>query len=252
MIGQLAHIVRHPIKSIGWETLGAVTLQPGRVLPHDRHWAVAHDAAAFDGPPEGWHAKRNFVRGVAAPALMAIRAQLSDDATRVALIHPDAGQIDIAPDDPTDAQSLLAWLAPMWPDTRPAARRVVQAGPQALTDVPDPFVSILSLSSLADLGHRMGRDLSIHRFRGNLWLDRFPAWAEQDWIGKEITIGPARLRIEEPIVRCNATTADPATGLVAGDTLAALDSAFGHGEFGVYATVLEGGDLAPGDSVEVI
>lgn len=249
MIGRLAHIVRHPIKSIGWEEMAEAELRPDAVLPHDRRWAVAHAAAEFDGAPAGWQAKRNFVRGVAGPQLMAIRATLSDDGRRVRLRHHQRPDIEIAPDLPGDSPRLVDWLAPLWPETRPPAARLVTAGAQALTDVPAPYVSLLSLASLRALGDMLGRELSIHRFRGNLWIDGVAAWVESGWIGKEIRIGTARLRIEEPISRCNATRVDPDTGTPDADTLGALETAFGHREFGLYARVLDGGRLRPGDEV---
>ena len=46
-------------------------------------------------------------------------------------------------------------------------------------------------ASLADLSARMGHDLSIHRWRGNLWLDGAPAWEEWNWIGRRLQIGVA-------------------------------------------------------------
>jgi uncharacterized protein YcbX len=49
----LAQIVRHPIKSVGFEELPAVTLTPDAPLPWDRHWAVAHKAARFRRQPRG-------------------------------------------------------------------------------------------------------------------------------------------------------------------------------------------------------
>lgn len=252
MTGHLAHIVRHPIKSLGWEELPAVDLTAGKVLPYDRHWALAHDAAAFDGAPEGWYAKRNFVRGVASAPLMAIRANLSHDYSRVTLTHPDRPALEIAPDSDAATPALVDWVAPLWPTNRPAAARIVTAGTHALTDVPDPFVSILGMASLRDLGQRMGRELSIHRFRGNLWIDGFSPWEETDWIGRELAVGPVRLRVVEPITRCNATCANPETGRNDGDTLAALEAAFGHREFGLYATVIDGGPLRCGDPVEIL
>ncbi|SFD25046.1 MOSC domain-containing protein [Tropicimonas isoalkanivorans] len=251
MTARLAHIVRHPIKSLGWEELRAVEVDAGRVLPFDRLWALAHEAAAFDGDPGGWHAKRNFVRGVASPPLMAIRAEMLDSGQRLRLTHPDRPPLELDPDSPEATPAVIAWVAPLWPATRPAPARLVSAGDQAMTDVEKPFVSVLNLASLEDLGRRMGRALSIHRFRGNLWLDGLSPWAESDWIGREIRIGDARLRIERPITRCNATKADPETGREDGDTLGALEAAFGHREFGTYARVLEGGKLTVGDPVEV-
>ncbi|RYH08970.1 MOSC domain-containing protein [Tropicimonas sp. IMCC6043] len=247
--GRLAHIFRHPIKSIGWEALAEVELSAGETLPFDRHWAVAHDAARFGGTSGGWQDKRNFVRGVAGPQLMAVRAALSSDGQKVRLNHHQRPEIEIAPDAPGESDRLVAWLAPLWPDTRPAAARIVTAGAQAMTDVPDPFVALLNLASLRALGEMLDRTLSVHRFRGNLWVDGVAPWAESGWIGKEIRIGSAGLRIEAPITRCNATKVDPETGQVDADTLGALSAAFGHRDFGVYATVINSGTVRPGDEV---
>lgn len=250
MTGRLADIVRHPIKSIGWETLASVELSAGAVLPFDRLWAVAHEAAAFAGAPEGWHAKRNFVRGVAGPQLMAIEARLDTARMTLRLTHPQRGEIEIDPAEPDDSTRLIAWLAPLWPETRPAAARLVNAAPdQALTDVPDPFVSVLNHSSRRALGERAGSDLSIHRFRGNLWLDGFAPWEEFDWIGREVRIGEARLRVEERITRCNATKVNPASGIPDVDTLGILEEAYGHRDFGVYARVIESGPIRTGEAV---
>ncbi|SDL08848.1 MOSC domain-containing protein [Aliiruegeria lutimaris] len=251
MTGRLTHILRHPIKSIGWENLASVVLTAGAILPLDRHWAVAHEAAEFDGNPDGWYAKRNFVRGVAGPELMAVQAEMTDSNRKVRLSHPARPEMEIAPDTPQGAAALLEWLAPLWPTTRPAAARLVSAGDQALSDVPDPFVAVLNQSSLRAFGQRAGRDLSIHRFRGNLWLDGFAPWEEFDWIGKEIRVGEALLRVEEPITRCNATKVDPETGLPDVDTLGILEAAYGHRDFGVYATVIEGGALNIGDEASL-
>ncbi|WP_116134302.1 MOSC domain-containing protein [Tropicimonas sp. IMCC34043] len=252
MTGRLAHICRHPIKSVGREELESVELTAGQVLPGDRHWAIAHEAAAFPGQPEGWYPKRNFVRGVASPPLMAVRARLSEDGTTVHLAHPEAGSIEIAPDTAEGAAALLDWVRPMWPDTRPPATRVVSAGAPALTDVSEPYLAVLSRASLRDLSARMGHELSIHRWRGNLWVDGFAPWAEWDWIGREIRIGDVRLRVERRITRCNATKVNPETGREDADTLGALKAAFGHQDFGVYARVLVGGPVRLGDRVEVL
>jgi hypothetical protein len=46
--------------------------------------------------------------------------------------------------------------------------------------------------------------------------------------GREITIGGARLRVRERITRCKATTVNPDTGRVQGDTLARWRPAYGH------------------------
>ena len=243
MTGRLAQICRHPIKGHGRETLASVRLLAGACLPWDRHWAVAHDAAKLT---PGWNPCMNFARGAKAPALMAITSTLDEATSTVTLHHPTQGAITFNPDDTADLPRFLDWVGPLIPANRAMACQIVTAG-RGMTDSDFPSVSLLSTSSLANLSARMGQDLSPHRFRGNLWLDGAEPWAERNWIGRTIRIGGAILRIEEPITRCTATMVDPTTGIANADTLSALETAFGHQDFGVYATVIESGAVAIGD-----
>jgi len=246
--GRLATIVRHPVKSIGWEVLNSVVLTPGQTLPGDRAWAVTHAATRFDANAPAWAPKLNFVRGWGSPALMAVRADtLGPDHYR--FTHPDRPALDADLSSDAGRAALIGWVAPLWPSVRPEPAQVVCVPGQALTDQSEPLVSVLSLSSLAHLGSQIGQDLSIHRFRGNLWLDGLPPWSERDWIGHEIAIGPVRLRVQAQIGRCRATHADPGTGQVDVDIMGLLDRTYGHTDFGVFARVVAGGTIAPGDPV---
>lgn len=239
---RLAHICRHPIKAYGREMLASVRLSAGEGLPFDRQWAVAHEAAKLD---PGWNPCMNFTRGAKAPALMAVTAHLDEAAQRVTLGHPTAGEISVAPDEAEDQARLLAWADPLVPPGRARPAAVVRAG-VALTDSDFPSVSVLSLASLAALSQRMGIDLSIHRWRANLWLDGAEPWVEWGWIGQRFRLGDAVLEVVERITRCTATTVNPETGAVEGNTLAALEAGYGHQDFGVYARVIEGGEIALG------
>ena len=243
MTGRLAQIHRHPIKGHGREALASAGLTAGACLPWDRHWAVAHDAARL---VPGWNACVNFARGAKAPALMAVTARL-DEATRtVTLQHPDRGDITFRPDAPADLPHFLDWVRPLNPPERAQPSRIVTAG-RGMTDSDIPSLSIHGLASLHDLSTRMGRDLSVDRWRGNLWLDGAAPWAEFDWIGRHLSIGTAVLRIEERITRCAATTVDPETGRPDADTLSSLQTAFGHQDFGVFGVVVQPGRIATGD-----
>jgi hypothetical protein len=244
----LAGICRHPIKSIGYEELESASLTEGRALPFDREWAVLHEAARMD-TPRAWAPKMNFLRGVAGAQLMAIRGTLDVSGRRVTLTHPTAGSITLSPD--TEGAALVEWLRPLWPTDRPAPARVVHVPGQAMTDTPEPYVAVLNLASQADLGRRMGTALSVHRWRGNLWLDGLDAWAEWDLLGRTLRIGDAELQLRERITRCKATTVNPDTGQSDADTLGALNTSFGHQDFGVYAVVTRSGAISCGDRVEV-
>jgi len=171
------------------------------------------------------------------------------EAGEITLSHPRRPTESFRPDQPADAARLLAWFRPLWPENRPEPARVIRVPGQAMTDQEQPLVSINSMTSLADLSARMGRDLSIHRFRGNIWVEDWAPWAELGMIGQEITIGTARLRVEKPIGRCRATGANPETGVQDADTMAALAAGGGHTDFGVFARVIAGGTVRVGDEV---
>jgi uncharacterized protein len=245
MTARLARINRHPIKSHGREDIASVSLLAGQGLPWDRHWAVAHDAARL---VPGWNPCQNFARGAKAPGLMAIEARLDEGAGRITLTHPDLGKIEFAPDDPQDAARFLDWSRPLAPEGRAMPDRIVTAG-RAMTDTDYASISVLNAASNAALAQRMGRDLAMTRWRGNLWLEGLAPWAEFDLIGRTLRIGDAELRIEERITRCRATMANPETGRIDGDTLAALQSGWGHQDFGVYAVVMTPGTIRVDDKV---
>jgi uncharacterized protein YcbX len=248
MTGWLAKIYRHPIKGHGREALASVGLLAGEVMPFDRHWAVAHQAAKLTA---GWNSCLNFARGAKAPQLMAITSALDDESREVTLHHPQRGTLVFQPDDPADLPRFLDWVGPLNPPERAQPVSII-AGGVGMTDSAFPSVSILSLASLADLSAKMDRELSEHRWRGNLWLEGVAPWAELGWIGRSVAIGGAVLKIEERITRCTATMADPETGAPAGDTLATLQSNYGHQDFGVYARVLHSGPIAIGDDWRLV
>ncbi|MDM7458558.1 MAG: MOSC domain-containing protein [Paracoccus sp. (in: a-proteobacteria)] len=251
MTAHLAHIRRHPIKSVGGEALDTVTLTPGCRLPGDRQWAVLTEAGERHAitsqsyrEPDRWLPKTCFMRGAAALSLQSIKGGWQGD--RLTLEHPHAGPISVNPDK--DGPALIDWLRPLWPASAPAPTRLVQ-GAAVWTDQKWPWISILSLDSLADLERRTGRSLGIHRWRGNLWIASAGAWTERNWIGRTIRIGKGALRVNDQIRRCDATSADTNTGLRDGNMVETLDRLYGHTDFGVFAEIVTGGEIRIGDEV---
>ena len=245
MTARVAQLWRYPIKSVSAEKLSEVTLTPDQPFPGDRRYGIAHEANRIQ-PGDTWARKLNFVRGVAGPSLMAVTSRTEGKLT--ILSHPHRPDLTVDLETPEGQSRLIDWVRPLWPDGRPAADKVVSLA-EALTDNPKPWISILSLDSLRELGAHMQMDLDTRRFRGNIWIDDLPAWGEFDLIGREISIGETRLRVDERITRCRATCADPATGLENGETLDALQDNYGHQDFGIFATVITGGTIQPGDAV---
>ncbi len=250
MRATVSHLWRHPIKGHGVEAVPATVLAAGATMPWDRVWAIAQDRAKL-GDGASWVPCVNFGRGAKSPALMAIRARTDEAAGTVTLTHPERAPLTVDPDDAADAGRLIAWVAPLWNPDRPGPARVVRA-PVGMTDSAFPSIAILNRASLAALGGRLGLDLAMERFRGNVWLDGLAPWQEFELVGREVRVGGATLRVREIITRCKATTVDPDTGIPDADTLDALSAGWGHQDFGVYAEVVEGGRLAVGDPAEAL
>jgi uncharacterized protein YcbX len=178
---------------------------------------------------------------------MAISAQLQGDS--VTLRHPNRPDLSFEPD--THQDTFLDWVKPLMPADRAASARIIRAANRGMTDSDFPSISLCNMSSHRAVEQKLGRDLSIARWRGNIWFDGLPLWNEFDWIGRDIRIGEAVFHVRERITRCLATTANPETGERDADTLGALSS-WDHQDFGVYAEVLEGGTIHTGDEVQVL
>ena len=244
MTARVTAIWRHPIKSHGREALERVALSAGQTLPYDRLWAVAHENSDADGSV--WVSCGNFSRVSKAPKLMAITARTDEARETVTLSHPEAADLTFSPD--SDSAAFLDWVRPLVPADRAQPARVIRARGPAMTDSDFPSVTLCNMSSHRAVEQRLGRPLSIHRWRGNIWMDGLAPWEEFDWLDREVQIGQAVFRVRERTDRCAATTTNPDTGVRDADTLGALET-WGHMDFSVRAEVVRSGDVALGDGV---
>lgn len=246
MTARLSGIWRHPVKGIGCELLDRAVLVPNRPVPGDRAWAVLRDGVAASG---GWQHCSGFLRGANGPSLMAVAARTLSDGLE--LTHPDRPPLQFDP--ATEGARLVEWVGPLWPVGLPRPVGIVKAPDTGMTDMDYPSVSVLNSASLDALAHALDLpSLDPRRFRGNLWIDGWDAWAEFDLVGRCIAVGDAVLEITERNTRCLATHANPDTGDRDSDILGALSARWGHRDFGVYARVVQGGEIAPGAEVVVL
>jgi uncharacterized protein YcbX len=99
------------------------------------------------------------------------------------------------------------------------------------------------------MGREFGAVIDPLRFRGNLYVEGLPAWAEFEWVGEEIAAGQVCFRVIKRIQRCAATNVDPETGLRDMTIPVSLLRAYGHSDCGIYLEVVAGGTLASGDEI---
>ena len=76
-------------------------------------------------------------------------------------------------------------------------------------------ISLVTVASCAgwpsDVGLGAER-LDAARFRATLVLGRGRPFVEDNWVGLELAVGEARIRIAQPIPRCAVVDLDPMTG----------------------------------------
>jgi hypothetical protein len=113
-------------------------------------------------------------------------------------------------------------------------------------------VSLINLGSLRDYEAKVGARRHRRRFRANIWFSGAPAWSERAWVGQQLQVGGAVLRVVKPITRCAATEVNPETAERDARPLDELRQHFGHTDLGVHAEVVEGGRFAVGDAIEVL
>jgi uncharacterized protein YcbX len=132
--------------------------------------------------------------------------------------------------------------------------RLVRAGDDAHPQsYPASLVSEASLDALEQSAGLPG-PLDDRRFRMLVTLAGCEAFEEDRWVGSDIGLGEAVVRIVVPTARCATTTRDPATGQRDWDALRALKDLRGISpehtvDLGVYATVVKPGRVAVGDEV---
>jgi uncharacterized protein YcbX len=242
-------IWRHPVKSLGAEKVNSVTLTKGETLPWDRVWALTYENSRFDISNPVWSPCSVFLRGSIAPLFLAVTAKVIELDGSIEFNHPKLKSIHLNLYDQLDRQEFIKWVAPICPENAPKPSKLCRVIGRGMTDTDYPSISINSISSLTDLSNRMNKHLHPRRFRGNIWIDGLKPWSELELIGKQITVGSAKVEVIEPIVRCNATKTNEQTGVRDADTLGSLYEEFGHKNFGVYCKVISSGDVSESDLV---
>jgi hypothetical protein len=250
MSGHAAAIFRHPVKGFTPEPLDAVDLAPGEGFPFDRLYAVEDGPCGFDPAAPAFVSKQKFTVLARLAQVAAVRTRYHDaDATLEATapglppffgcLASDAGR-----------EALGAWLAGLLGEDAPGPLKVLAApGAWRFTDHPKGQVSLVNLASVRDLSQRMSVELDPLRFRANVYVEGWPAWAENEWAGRRLMLGWARAEVLQPIVRCAATHVNPTTAERDLDVVKALFDNYGNMFCGVYAQVTDAGRLGLGDAI---
>lgn len=246
----VAALYRHPVKGFTPEPLDRAVLTAGQAFPGDRLRAVEIGPSGFDPSAPAHISKMRFAVLARLPELARVRTRWDEATDTLNLSLAGASDLTVRLGDPADDRRLETWLTDVLGDEATAPLRLLDGAGHRFMDDPAGAVSVVNLASVRDLSDRLGVPVDPLRFRANIWVEGWPAWAENDWTGRDLRLGEARLTAIKPIVRCIATHADPQTGLRDLDLLSALHDLYGHRWCGLYLSVQTGGPVRVGDPAE--
>ena len=112
-------------------------------------------------------------------------------------------------------------------------------------------VSLLNINSINDFQKKIGKEIQIPRFRGNICMDGIKAWEEREWIGKIIKINNVSFKVEKNIPRCVAINLKPKTDDNSLNLLQSLKKTYNHFDMGIYLTALDDGSISLGNSIDL-
>jgi uncharacterized protein YcbX len=250
MSGHVAGIFRHPVKGFTPEALDAVQLTPGEGFPFDRLWAVENGPCGFNPAAPAFVSKTRFTVLAQIARVAAARTRYDAASGVLHVTAPSAPEIAVRLADTAGRGAFAAWLTDLLGEDVRGTLKVIEApGGWRFTDHPLGQVSIINLASVRDLGQRMGVEIDPLRFRANLYVEGWPAWAENGWTGREMMLGWAKAQVFKPIVRCAAPGVNPATAERDLEITKALFDNYGHLHCGIYVRVTAAGAVGLGDAV---
>ncbi|TCS65105.1 MOSC domain-containing protein [Varunaivibrio sulfuroxidans] len=247
----LTDIFRHPVKSLTSERLERTALTVGRGIPEDRRFALAYSSSRVKGSKIDWLSKKNFLVLVRIARLAALHAQF-DAQSGVLTISRAAHKVACGDITTALGRAVIEdFFAAFLKQDITGKPKLVEARDISFFDNAKAPISLLNRASVRDLERVVGAAVDPRRFRANLVFESTEPWCERTWIGKTIHIAGARLKITEQIGRCAATSIDPESGEADLNILKSLKRGFNHTQMGVYAEVVEGGEIAPGETLTV-
>ena len=252
MTAAIAALFRHPIKGFTPEKLRFAELTTGKAFPGDRLYALEDGPSGFDPAQPKFIPKQRFT--VLAKIAEVAKARTRYDEATGELRAMAIGHPDLVADLTTSAgrAAFADWAGAVLGEAASGPLRLLDGAGHRFTDHPLGHVSIISLASVRDFAARLGRPLDPLRFRGNLYVEGWPAWAEHEWEDRTLRLGGVEAKVFKPIVRCAAPGVDPTTAVRDLDVPAELFRLYGHPHCGIYIHVTESGVVREGDPAELV
>jgi len=246
---KIVTLVRYPVKGLAGIAMPKFTLTAGECVPLDRAYAIEHGAKRFDALNPEWLPKTHFLQLMRHERLASLELDF-DESSHVLTLFRDRKQIARGTlKTKLGRQMIEQFLAAYIKAELLGPPRIVSAPGHSITDIADKALHIVNLETVRDLSRIVELDLDPLRFRANIYFEGLPAWEERRWLGKTISCGTATLRFFKETARCEATSVDLKTAKRGLSIPATLQRTWGHTKFGLYAKVVSGGEVVPGNRI---
>lgn len=250
------HLCHYPVKGLSAQRLSVVTLEAGKGFPFDRVFGLARHDSGFDPENPKPLPKGKFVVLARDAALATLETHYDDDAQTLTITHRgETHAFDVTDPMARDVMTdLIATHVGLHRDQQPSLQ---SAGPHRFTDVsvvsPEMMnaVSLINMDSVAAFSKDLGQVIDPARFRGNIMMRGLPAWQEFDFMDRHLHIGDVTLKVVQRTRRCPATEVNLETGERDINVPGELNKRYDHSDMGVYAHVISGGTIRPGDKVSI-
>jgi len=249
---RIEYLYRYPVKGLTAEALESAQVEPGGCIPWDRAFALAQGDSGFDPEHPAWLQKANFMCLMKNARAAALFSFFEPRRGMLAIRAPDGSAVVENALTEQGRERIGAFLVAYLGEEARGTPRFHHVPGHSFCDQRGKVVSLINLASLRDFEARVGARRHRRRFRANVWFSGAPAWSERDWVGRQLQLGGAVLRVVKPINRCAATEVNPVTAERDANPLEELRRLYGHVELGVHAEVVEGGRFAVGDAIALL
>ena len=247
---EVVSLYRYPIKGLSPQKLDQLALTAGETVPGDRAYAIENGPGRFDPEDPRYLPKVNFLMLMRNERLAALETTF-DDATQTLTISRGGKQVTQGTlTSKLGRQIIEQFIAGYMKDELKGPPRIVSAPGHSFSDVAAKCLHLVNLATVRDLEVAVGMTLNPLRFRANVYFDGAEPWQEKQWLGRHLSIGGVRFKVTSETVRCDATNVNPDTAERDGTIPPTLQRIFGSPCLGIYAKVVDGGNIRPGDRVE--
>jgi len=244
-------IYRYPIKGLSPQALDRTPLSVGQTIPADRLYAIENGPIGFDPDAPAYFPKNRFLMLMRNERLASLRTHF-DEASHTLTVESEGREAARADLRTKEGRLIIeVFFRRFMPkELRGPPKVLFGKNGHSFSDVARKVVSIINLASVAAVENAAGAPVNPLRFRGNLYVAGWPAWHEFSLLNQTLSVGgTARLKVVKRIQRCAATDVDPDTGIRDLTIPSTLLENFDHTDCGVYAEVVEAGEIAVSDPI---